>query len=308
MIKLSKIGHGGERMVGILLVLIVGAPTPKLTGRRCFPHDRRFPARGPADSLGRLLRLPRPRRQGTQSPPAARRPRRGSFRGPGRRQGRRARQAGRERAGPENHRNGSGRKNAASQAPPATQDHGNRGSFPLGCRRGQMARSLVSRCTPATAFAFGNKRLMAPQWHRHLCPGPAGERGLVPCSGGRPNHAHPPGHPRPDGPASDSNGSRRVPGRFVAGRLLEAGGPALAIAALWRAHGRRLAGRRPVCRYQRLPGRPRSGDVALARLGCRRFQSQSALRPLYDRAACGRPLTEPDARQRSPPACTGTVC
>ena len=50
-------------------------------------------------------------------------------------------------------------------------------------------------------------------------------------------------------------------------RLRESRGPPAAIAALRRAFGGGLVGRRPLRRYQRLPDRRRTLDVALARLG-----------------------------------------
>ena len=54
--------------------------------------------------------------------------------------------------------------------------------------------------------------------------------GLVARPAGRPPHAHPPRHLRPDRPAADARGGRRVPGRRVARRLRAAGRSAARLA------------------------------------------------------------------------------
>ena len=75
-----------------------------------------------------------------------------------------------------------------------------------------------------------------------------------------------------------------------------------AVAAVRRAHGVPLAGRRALCRQQRLPDRRRAVHVAVARLGDRCVQSQHALRPVHDRATGWRPAAErhagPEDRDR----------
>ena len=79
----------------------------------------------------------------------------------------------------------------------------------------------------------------------------AGSRGAVTGRAGRPAHADPPRHVRPDRPAADARGGRRVPDRHVARRLREGGRPAARLAALRRALGPALARRGPLRRLQR---------------------------------------------------------
>ena len=132
--------------------------------------------------------------------------------------------------------------------------------------------------------------------------------GLCAVARGRPDDADPPRDARPDRPAADARGGRRLPRRPVARRLREGRRPAARLAPLRRADGRALARRRPLRRHQRLPDRRRARHVALARLGDRRLQPQHAVRPVHHRAARRRPA----ARTRrstsgSPPASTATT-
>ena len=68
------------------------------------------------------------------------------------------------------------------------------------------------------------------------------------------------------------------------------------LSPLRRAHGARLARRRPLRRHERLPHRQRPRHDALARMGHRRLQQEQALRPVHDRAARRRPAARRDAR------------
>ena len=68
----------------------------------------------------------------------------------------------------------------------------------------------------------------------------------------------PPAQPRPDRPAADDRGGRRLPGRHPRRRLRPAGRAAARLAALRRALGADLARRRALCRLRRL----REGQVA----------------------------------------------
>ena len=67
------------------------------------------------------------------------------------------------------------------------------------------------------------------------------------------------------------------------------------LAALRRAHGARLAGRRPLRRHQRLSGRRLPHELAVARLGRQGVQRQHALRSVHHRAARRRPVGKADA-------------
>ena len=125
--------------------------------------------------------------------------------------------------------------------------------------------------------------------------GTAGERGLVPCSGGRPKHAHPSGHPRLDGPSSDSTeveafltDSSADAYLKVVDRLLQSPrfGEHMAVDWLDAARYADTNGFQ-VDRDRRCgPGETGSSTPSI----------EIALRPIYDRAACGRPLAEPTAQ------------
>ena len=112
-------------------------------------------------------------------------------------------------------------------------------------------------------------------------------------------------HLRPDRPAADAGGGRRVPRRPVARRLREARRRAAAVAALRRADGDAVARRRALRRHARLSHRQPARDVAVARLGDRRVQPQHAVRRVHDRAARRRSAARtPRANRRSPPGST----
>ena len=98
------------------------------------------------------------------------------------------------------------------------------------------------------------------------------------------------GHVRPDRPAADPGRDQRVPRRRSA-RCLGAGGRAAPrVAALRRALGPALAGRRPLCQLERPRREHRAPErVPLPRLGHRRVQRRQALRPVRARADCRRP-------------------
>ena len=80
-------------------------------------------------------------------------------------------------------------------------------------------------------------------------------KGLKPVGRRRQAHPDPPRHVRPDRPAADAGGDRRLPGGRLAGRLREGGRPAAGVAALRRALGPALARRGPLRRHRRRDGR-----------------------------------------------------
>ena len=127
-------------------------------------------------------------------------------------------------------------------------------------------------------------------------------------AGGRQGDAAAPRHLRSDGTAADAGRSRRVPGRPLARRVREARRRAAAVAALRRAHGGAVARRGALRRHARLSHRQPARHVAVARLGHRRLQPQSALRPVHrsssSPAICSRTRR---ASRRSPPGSTATT-
>ena len=149
---------------------------------------------------------------------------------------------------------------------------------------------------------------LGPQSDRSVHPRAARREGLKPSPEADKATLLRRRHVRPDRPAADARGDRRLPRRPVARRLREAGGRAAAVAALRRAHGDAVARRRPLRRHARLPHRQPPRDVAVARLGHRRLQPQHAVRRVHDRAARRRPAARtPRSSRRSPPASTATT-
>ena len=145
------------------------------------------------------------------------------------------------------------------------------------------ARSVRSRLAPAIPIdAFVRQRLA--------------KEGLQAGAGGRQANADPPGDARSDRPAADAGRGRCLPRRHLARRLREGGGPAACVAAVRRADGDGLAGRRPVRRHQRVQQRRGPDPVAVARLADPVVRRQPAVRPVPGRAARRRPAAEPDAR------------
>ena len=122
-----------------------------------------------------------------------------------------------------------------------------------GCRRRRRARS--SRRSRSTSSAAGSRKGPATSGREHWAfgrrpaspkagdtrstfrPRPAREGGARRLARGRPRHAAAPAEPRPDRPAADARGGRRLPRRHVAERLREAGRAAARLAALRRALG-----------------------------------------------------------------------
>ena len=125
-------------------------------------------------------------------------------------------------------------------------------------------------------------------------------KGLKPGAARRPAHADPPGDLRPDRPAADARGDRRLPRRSCSRRLRPGRGSAAGLAALRRALGPALARRGPLRRLQR-PGRERRlrQRLALPRLRHRRLQPRQALRSVRARADRRRPAPAP----RDPTPC-----
>ena len=149
------------------------------------------------------------------------------------------------------------------------------------------------------AAAGRSRRGLDQKPDRPVRAGPARERGSRPIDSGRADRrlirrltldliGLPP----------DARGGRRVSGRRHARRIRGPCRSPAGFAPLRRTDGDGLAGRRPLCRHQRLSERLRPHHVALARLGHRRLQSQSAVRSLRDRADRRRPLAGASLDQR----------
>ena len=114
-------------------------------------------------------------------------------------------------------------------------------------------------------------------------------RRAAPFARSRSPHADPPRDARPHGPAAHTRRDRGIRQRHVAERLRKAGGPAAGLAAICRAAGHALAGRRALRRYLRLPRRQRLPRLALSRLRAARLSRQQAVRPVHARATGRRP-------------------
>ena len=108
---------------------------------------------------------------------------------------------------------------------------------------------------------------------------------------GRQADPDPPRHARSDRPAAHSRRGGRVPHGLRARCLRQGRGPLARVAALWRAMGAILAGRRPLLRRQAEfhPGGAASECLPLSRLGDRRVQQRHAVRRLRQGANCRRP-------------------
>ena len=148
---------------------------------------------------------------------------------------------------------------------------------------GHFSRSRPSPCRPSATRP-------GPHRHRPLSAGGSRAERARTRRAGRPAHPDPSGHLRPDRPAADARGDRRVPRRPIAGGVRPGRRSAAGLAALRRALGPALARRRPlrrrprpdpVARGERLPR-----GLALSRLGRRRLQPRPAVcgvRPLPGR-------------------------
>ena len=134
-------------------------------------------------------------------------------------------------------------------------------------------------------------------------------KGLAARAAGRSRRAHPARLLRPDRPAADAGGGRRVRRRHVAERVREAGRPAAGLAALRREVGPALARRGPLRRDERLRARrPQAVRLAVSRLRHPVVQRRQAVRPVHPRTARRRRDRPATTRTRSsPPASTASA-
>ena len=163
---------------------------------------------------------------------------------------------------------------------------------------GRPSEALGVRQARPPRRARGAGPGVGAQPDRPFRPGPPGEGGRQAFAAGDQADAAPPGQPRPDRPAAVAGGGRSLPGRRLARRLREGGGPPARLAALRRAVGPALAGRRPLRRLQRLQHRRAALDLEVPRLGDRRDQPRPALRPVRRRATGRRPAPRRHARTK----------
>ena len=131
---------------------------------------------------------------------------------------------------------------------------------------------------------------------RPVRPRPAGEGGADALARGRPGHPDPPAEPRPDRPAADDRGGRRLPRRHVA-RRLRAGWsiacwPSRTTASAGAGTGSTPPGTPTRDGYEK--DKPRL-HLVLPRLGDQRLQPRPALRPFIIEQLAGDLL--PDATQ-----------
>ena len=124
----------------------------------------------------------------------------------------------------------------------------------------------------------------------------AGKRAGDPARG-RPADPDPPPLLRPDRPAADARGGRRVPRRHRARRLRAAGRPPARLAPLRRALGAALDGPRPLRRDPRpRPGPHPPQRLALPRLPDRVVQPRHAVRPVRPRSRSPPTSSSPTSR------------
>ena len=145
-----------------------------------------------------------------------------------------------------------------------------------------------------SAAAGGEGRRLAAQPRSIASSWPSSKtKGLRPVPAGRPAHADPPGHLRPDRPAADAGGDRRLPRRRLAGRLRQGRRPPAGLAGLRRALGPALARRGPLRRHRRRQLRlPDPADVPYRNWVIDAVQPRHALRPVRPRAARRRPAAQ----------------
>ena len=123
--------------------------------------------------------------------------------------------------------------------------------------------------------------------------------GLAPVARRRQADADPPGHLRPDRPAADARGGRRLPRRRVARRLRAGRRPAARLARLRRALGPALARPGPLRRHRRLQLRlPRPLGLQVSRLRHRGLQRATS--PTTASSASRSPATCCPASPRRP--------
>ena len=172
----------------------------------------------------------------------------------------------------------------------------NRTDSPLDRPRRPLAAVLVVHPAAAARAARGSRREVGAQSDRPLHSRPPGTGGTASGRRGRQGDAAAPRESGPDRPSAHARAGGRVSSGCFAGRLRQGGGPTAGVAALRRAHGVSLDGSGALRRHQRLPDRRAARHVALARLGDRRLQPQSALRPLHHRATGRRSAARCHAR------------
>ena len=172
------------------------------------------------------------------------------------------------------------------------------------CRHDRRSREALGvHPSGASRGAAHEPARLGPQPDRRLHPRAPRPSESEAFARSRPRHPAAPPEPRPDRSAAHARGTRRLPRRPQPERLREAGGPPAGLAALRRALGPHLAGRRALRRFQRLREGRAALRLVLSRLGDQRPQSRPALQPVRHRADRRRPAAQrhagPDA---SPPA------
>ena len=221
--------------------------------------------------------------------------------------------AGRARKEPADPGDSSGRRRPEDAAGPAACRRSRPGRLPSGLPQGAAwPKADASEAGGARAagahWAFERVKVAEPP------PDPSGwssgpidrfvaarrrAAGLSPVRRADRRTLDPPRDVRPDRSAAHAGGDRRVPRRSIARRVRPGRRSAAGLAALRRALGAALDGRRPLRRHGRRQRRlPDPGSGPLPRLHHRLVQRRQAVRPVRPRAA-GRRHPGATGRRRS---------
>lgn len=212
----------------------------------------RIQSRYPPDPVGKLLRLPRPRRPQARGGLAARSACRGDVDVGFRQNRHRGRQARGQRARAPDHDQRRRRADAARRLKQTTFARADRGLAALGGRRRPVRGALV---VPAARPASSACRHRDQKPARPLHSRRVVRAGTGCIAAGRPGLAGPARGLRPDRIASHARAGRPVRGQSERRGLRAVGRRAVGFAPLWRADGHVVAGPGALCRQRGLSRR-----------------------------------------------------
>ena len=179
-------------------------------GRPCRRTGHRLQPRCPADPLEQLLRVPRTRPQGPQGEFAPRHLRR-RHRQIGRRCGACPRQAGEERTPPSRRAGHRRRRRDAAEAHRQAPD-GRRGRHAENVDRPRCkVRPALGLCEAGTPAGAGHAQRLGEDANRRFSVGEAEHRRTEAIGRSGSRRIGSPRRLRPDRPAADAEGSRRLP-------------------------------------------------------------------------------------------------